>query len=249
MGRFDGQTVIVTGASSGMGAALAVGFAAEGAQVALVGRDAERLEATHRTIAEADGAAVVVAADVASDDAPAKILAATSEAFGSELDVLVNCAGVFLTGPIDDSLEQFDRQWAVNVRAPFRLTVAALPQLRERRGNVLLFSSIAGKIGFPGASAYCATKGAIEQFTRALAVEEAPRGVRVNAVAPGNVETPMNAHLMADPAYLKAMLDATPLGRNGAPADVVPLALLLASRDAGWITGESVVVDGGWVAQ
>lgn len=247
--RFEEQTIVVTGASSGMGRELAVAFAAEGGKVALVGRDAGRLEAARATIEAAGGIAAVVAADLGDDDAPQRVLAATTDAFGSGLHVLVNCAGIFLVGPVDDALDDMDAQWEVNVRAPFRLTVAALPALRETAGSVVFFSSIAGKVGFPGASAYCATKGAIEQLTRALAIEEAHHGVRVNAVAPGNVETPMNAHLMADPAYLKAMLDATPLGRNGRPADVVPLALLLAGGDAGWVTGQSVVVDGGWIAQ
>jgi NAD(P)-dependent dehydrogenase (short-subunit alcohol dehydrogenase family) len=244
MSDLDGKVAIVTGASSGIGRAIAVGFAGAGAHVALVGRNAERLESVRSEI----GGGEVLVADLDDDRSPPEIVARTTAAFG-RVDVLVNAAGVFTPAPIDDSAELLDRQWLTNVRAPFRLTLAALPALRDSRGAVVFLSSIAGQIGFPSSSAYCATKGAVELMTKAMAVEEAPNGVRVNAIAPGNVETPMNAHLMAEPGYKQAMLNATPLGRNGRPEDIVPLALLLAGPGGAWITGESVVIDGGWMAQ
>jgi NAD(P)-dependent dehydrogenase (short-subunit alcohol dehydrogenase family) len=244
MSGLDGKVAIVTGASSGIGRAIAVGLAGAGAQVALVGRDARRLESVRSEI----GGGEVLVADLDDDGTPTRIVARTTAAFG-RVDVLINCAGVFLPGPIDDSAELLDRQWLTNVRAPFRLTLAALPALREAKGSIIFLSSIAGHIGFPASSAYCATKGAVELMTKAMAVEEAPNGVRVNAISPGNVETPMNAHLLADPSYKQAMLTATPLGRNGQPEDIVPLALLLAGPGGAWITGESVVIDGGWMAQ
>ncbi len=187
-------------------------------------------------------------ADLDADGAPARVVAEAVDSLGN-LTCLVNCAGIFLTGPVEESAELLDRQWQTNVRAPFGLSVAALSHLRRSGGSILFLSSIAGRIGFPSSSAYCATKGAIEQLTRAMAIEEAPNGVRVNAIAPGNIETPMNAELMADPDYKRAMLDATPLGRNGRPEDIVPMALVLASRESSWVTGHSLVVDGGWTAQ
>ncbi len=243
-----GKVAIVTGASSGIGTAIAEAMGAAGAQLVIVGRDADRLAATAQRIRDAGGEAHEVVADVTADGAAREIVDAAVGAFGG-IDVLVNCAGTFLLGTPDESLELLDRQWQTNVRAPFALVAAALPELRRRRGAILFLSSIAGKVGFPTASAYCATKGAIELLTKALAVEEGPNGVRVNAIAPGNVETSMNAHLMADPDYKRSMLDATPLGRNGQPADIAPLAVLLASDDASFATGASVLVDGGWAAQ
>jgi NAD(P)-dependent dehydrogenase (short-subunit alcohol dehydrogenase family) len=244
----DGRIVVVTGASSGIGAQIARAMAAAGAQVVLVGRDRARLETVHQDVALLGGVGHMVISDLERDEAAGEIVAAALAAAGG-IDCVVHCAGVFLVAPIDESLELLDRQWLVNVRAPFRLTLSALPELRRRGGSVIFLSSLAGRVGFPGAAAYCATKGAIELMTRALAVEEAPKGVRINAIAPGNIETPMNAHLMADPDYLRAMIEATPLGRNGRVEDIAPIAVLLASGYSGYMTGESVLVDGGWAAQ
>jgi NAD(P)-dependent dehydrogenase (short-subunit alcohol dehydrogenase family) len=243
----DDKVAIVTGASSGIGAAIARAMAMAGASVVAVGRSTDRLQEVVDDIHAGGGVAHQVAVDLTDEDAPDRIVATAVESFGG-VDCLVHCAGVLETGPSDDSLAALDRQWATNVRAPVALTVAALCELRRRRGNVIFLSSISGKVGFAGGAAYCATKGAIEMFTKALAVEEAP-AVRVNAIAPGNVETAMNAHLMADPDYKRAVLAATPLGRNGQVEDIAPIAVLLASGAASWMTGQSVVVDGGATAQ
>jgi NAD(P)-dependent dehydrogenase (short-subunit alcohol dehydrogenase family) len=244
----EDKAAIVTGASSGIGAAVAEAMAAADARVVLVGRDRGRLEDVQARIDAAGGEAHVVVADVTDADAPERIVAETVGTYGG-VDCLVTCAGIFTPAPVDVSLELLDSQWLTNVRAPFALTVAALPELRARKGSIVYLSSIAGKVGFPSSSAYCATKGAIEMLTRALAVEEAPNGVRVNAIAPGNVETPMNAHLMEDPDYLRAMLEATPMGRNGKAPEMAPLVVLLASDASTYTTGASVLVDGGWAAQ
>jgi NAD(P)-dependent dehydrogenase (short-subunit alcohol dehydrogenase family) len=242
-----GRTVIVTGATSGMGRAVAIGMAQAAANLVLVGRDPHRLQQVRQAVA-GQTEALEIRADLTEPNTPAHVIASAIETLGG-VDCIVHCAGVFLLSPFDESLPLLDEQWIANVRAPYALTLAGLPALRQRKGSVVFFSSIAGKVGFPGATAYCATKGAIEQVTRALAVEEAPNGVRVNAIAPGNVETPMNAHLMADPDYFKAMVAATPLGRNGQPHEVVPLTVLLASDEGSYVTGQSFVVDGGWTAQ
>jgi NAD(P)-dependent dehydrogenase (short-subunit alcohol dehydrogenase family) len=244
----DDQVAVVTGASSGIGAHIAQTMAGAGARVVLVGRDLSRLDSVRDAIAADGGEAHPLRADLERRAAALAFLAGALAASG-RIDSLVHCAGIFLVAPIDESLDLLDRQWTVNVAAPFRLTVLALPQLRRTRGSVIFFSSVAGRIGFPGAAAYCATKGAIELLTKALAVEEAPNGVRVNAIAPGNVETPMNAHLMADPEYHRAMIEATPMGRNGRVEDISPIAVQLASGSAGYVTGERVLVDGGWAAQ
>ncbi|MEX1143163.1 MAG: SDR family oxidoreductase [Thermoleophilaceae bacterium] len=244
----DGKVAIVTGASSGIGSATAVAMATAGAEVAIVGRSMDRLEATRERIAEAGKEACAIAADLTAEGAPAEVVAQATERFGG-LDVLFNGAGLFELGPFEESLELLDRQWQVNVRAPFALTAAAMPHLRERRGAVIFMSSGAGHGGFSTGSAYCATKGAIELLTKALAIEEAPNGVRVNAIAPGNIRTPMNEGLLADPDYERAMIEATPLGRIGEVDDIAPLAVVLASDASSYMTGHSLLVDGGWNAQ
>ena len=148
----------------------------------------------------------------------------------------------------DAPLEDFDEQWRINVRAPYALTKAALPHLAPE-SSVIFVSSIAGQVAFTSSAAYCATKGAIEQLTKALAVELAPAQIRVNAIAPGNIRTPMNEELLRDPAYEQMYLDGTPYGRVGLVEDVAPLAVFLASDAARYIHGESILVDGGWAAR
>jgi NAD(P)-dependent dehydrogenase (short-subunit alcohol dehydrogenase family) len=240
----EGKVAIVTGASSGIGSAIAESMSSAGAKVVLVGRDVERL---HRC-AQACEETHVVAVDLCSDEAPPRIVAETLSAFGA-IDTIVHSAGVFWPRPLEEApLEDFDRQWQVNVRAPYALTRAALPHL-ERDSSVIFISSIAGQVAFPNSSAYCATKGAIEQLTKALAVELSPRGVRVNAIAPGNIRTPMNEELLKSREWERMYVDGTPYGRIGVVEDVAPLAVFLASDAARYIHGESILVDGGWAAR
>jgi NAD(P)-dependent dehydrogenase (short-subunit alcohol dehydrogenase family) len=242
--RLAGKVAIVTGASSGIGAAIAEAMSEAGAQVVLVGRDEERL----RGAAGACRESRIVVADLAADEAPARIVSEALDAFG-RLDSLVHSAGIFWPKPLAEApLEEFDQQWRVNVRAPYALTKAALPHL-GRDGSVVFVSSIAGQVAFPNSAAYCATKGAVEQLAKALAVELSPQGIRVNAIAPGNIRTPMNEELLKDPGYEQMYLDGTPYGRVGVVEDVAPLAVFLASDAARYIHGESILVDGGWAAQ
>jgi NAD(P)-dependent dehydrogenase (short-subunit alcohol dehydrogenase family) len=169
------------------------------------------------------------------------------EAFGA-LDVVVHSAGLFWPKPFEDtSLDDLDAQWLLNVRVPFELSQVALPHLGPG-SSILFISSIAGYVGFPNSSAYCATKGAVELLAKALAVELAPGQIRVNVIAPGNVRTPMNEHLLARPEYMEAMLDATPSRRIGEVADIAPFAVFLASDAASFMIGSSVLIDGGWAA-
>ena len=240
----EGKVAIVTGASSGIGFSIAEAMSEAGAKVVLVGRDEERL----RRCAERCREHRVVAVDLIVDDAPARIVAETLSAFGA-VDSIVHSAGIFWPKPLAEApLEDFDMQWRVNVRAPYALTQAALPHLR-RDSSVTFVSSIAGQVAFPNSAAYCATKGAIEQLTKALAVELSPMGVRVNAIAPGNIRTPMNEELLKSKEYEQMYLDGTPYGRVGVVEDIAPLAVFLASDAARYIHGESILVDGGWAAQ
>ena len=242
--RLDGKVAVVTGASSGIGLACAEAMSEAGATVVLVGRDRDRLA----ECAARCGEHLVVAVDLVSDDAPARIVEQTLAAFGS-LNALLHMAGIFWPKPLAEApLEDFDMQWRVNVRAPYALTRAALPHMK-RDDSVTFVSSIAGQIAFPNSSAYCATKGAIEQLTKALAVELAPQGIRVNAIAPGNIRTPMNEELLKSKDYEQMYLDGTPYGRVGVVEDIAPLAVFLASDAARYIHGESILVDGGWAAR
>ena len=240
----EGKVAIVTGASSGIGFSIAEAMSEAGAKVVLVGRDEERL----RRCAERCREHLVVAVDLIVDDAPARIVTETLSAFGA-VDSIVHSAGIFWPKPLAEApLEDFDMQWRVNVRAPYALTQAALPHL-QRDSSVTFVSSIAGQVAFPNSAAYCATKGAIEQLTKALAVELSPVGVRVNAIAPGNIRTPMNEELLNSKEYEQMYLDGTPYGRVGVVEDIAPLAVFLASDAARYIHGESILVDGGWAAQ
>lgn len=245
----SGKTAVVTGASSGIGRAIAEAMAEAGANLVLVGRDAARLRGTVEAVTARGVKAEPVVVELTADEAPAAIVDAAVKRFGG-LHVLVNCAGIFEPQPFETQpLASFDRQMAVNVRAPFALTQAALPYLRPG-GAVVNISSIAGYSGFPQSAAYCASKGAVELMTRALAAELGPMGVRVNCVAPGNIRTPMNAgQFAASREYEKSLEEKTPLGRIGETEDIAAAVVYLASPAAKFVNGASWLVDGGWAAQ
>jgi NAD(P)-dependent dehydrogenase (short-subunit alcohol dehydrogenase family) len=242
--HLDGKVAIVTGASSGIGFAIAEAMSAAGAKLVLVGRDEERLGRCAERCTEH----AVVAVDLTTERASDLIVERAMNQFGA-IDSIVHSAGIFWPKPFGEApLEDLDHHWHVNVRTPYALTQAALPHLR-RGSSVIFVSSIAGRVAFPNSAAYCATKGAVEQLTKALAVELAPQGIRVNAIAPGNIRTPMNEELLKNPDYEQMYLDGTPYGRVGVVDDIAPLAVFLASDAAGYIHGESILVDGGWAAR
>jgi NAD(P)-dependent dehydrogenase (short-subunit alcohol dehydrogenase family) len=242
-----GQTALVTGASSGIGAEIACAFAAAGARVVLVGRSEERLESVRARIAEAGGEARPVQADLAERGAEEHV-AERVRADALSLDVVVHSAGVYRRGPIDRSpLADLDDQWRVNARAPYALTKALLPALASG-ARIVFITSTAGLTALRDRASYCATKAAADMMMRALALELAPRGIRVNAVAPGFVATPMNARLREDPAFVAGIEELTPAGRLGTPDEVAAAALFLVSDGAQFVCGETIRVSGGYPA-
>jgi NAD(P)-dependent dehydrogenase (short-subunit alcohol dehydrogenase family) len=246
---FRDKTVIVTGATSGIGRAAAESFGREGASVVLVGRNEAVLGEVAGTVRDAGSRAVACPADVTAADAPQRVVAAALGAFGG-IDVLVNAAGVIATGALEATTDEvWDSMMAINLRAPFRLMRAAAPHLAKRKGSVVNVSSVNGLRSFPGVLAYCVSKAGVDHLTRCAAIEMAPLGVRINAVNPGVTVTNLHRRSGMDDAQYAAFLERSktthPLGRPGQPGDIVGMILFLASDRASWMTGETIPIDGG----
>jgi NAD(P)-dependent dehydrogenase (short-subunit alcohol dehydrogenase family) len=247
--RFVDKVIVVTGATSGIGRAAAEAFAREGGLVVLAGRSDAALAQVVGEVRTAGGAGVTCAADLTSADAPARIVAAAIESFG-RIDVLVNAAGIIASAPLESTSDElWDSMMAINARAPFRLIREALPHLKQARGSVVNVSSVNGLRSFPGVLAYCVSKAAVDHLTRCAAIELAPLGVRINAVNPGVTVT--NLHRRSGmgeeqyAAFLERSKTTHPLGRPGDAAEIADLILFLASDRAGWMTGETIPIDGG----
>lgn len=246
---FTGKTVIVTGATSGIGRAAAEAFARDGAAIVAVGRDRAMVARVVAGIEGAGGRALGCAADVTTDEAPERIVRTAIDGFG-RLDVLVNAAGVIATGSVETTTDEvWDAMMAVNLRAPFRLMRAAAPALGARKGSIVNVSSVNGLRSFPGVLAYCVSKAGVDHLTRCAALELAALGVRVNAVNPGVTVTNLHRRSgMGEPqyaAFLERSKETHPLGRPGQADEVASLILFLASDRAGWMTGETIPIDGG----
>jgi NAD(P)-dependent dehydrogenase (short-subunit alcohol dehydrogenase family) len=246
-GRLEGKTALVTGATSGIGAETARCLARHGASVVLVGRDRNRLAAVRDAVERAGPGRrhKLVRVDLLGDEAAAYVMEQVSQDY-TRLDLLVHSAGIFQVKPFEEtSASDLDRMWQLHVRTPFLLTQAALPALRGG-GVVIFISSISGHIGVAKESGYCATKSATDGLMRALAVELAPQGIRVNGVAPGVTATPMNERFRQDRSWVERVEHAILARRLGDPRDIAETIAFLASDDGAYIYGVMLPVDGGY---
>jgi NAD(P)-dependent dehydrogenase (short-subunit alcohol dehydrogenase family) len=245
------KVAVVTGGSQGIGAAIATRFAAEGARVAIVNHShPDRAAEIVSRISAAGGAAKAFQADLALVPEITRVLAEIAAHFGP-VDILVNNAGLFLPTPLEDTSEEtWDRMMDLNLKAAFFAVQAIAPGMKSRgSGKIINISSIAGQGAFPSSAAYCASKGGINLLTKALCLELASSGINVNGLAPGNVATPMNEALRADPEHCENMVRRTPTGQAFLAADdMAGCAVFLASADSDQVHGQTVGVDGGWMA-
>ncbi len=242
--RFEGRTALVTGVARGIGASIAQRLLAEGATV--IGVDRGPFDETE--FRKSNGRWHSLVGDVTSKSDADKLVAFVRDR-GQPLDYLVNNAGIGGARPLAETEEaDWQRFLDTNLTSIYRLSRGMAPLLRRPGGRIVNIASVFGLCAFPGSVAYSVSKAGVVQLTRQIAVELAPEGVIVNAIAPGVIETPMTEKRIAnDTWYRKVMCDATPLGRVGKPADIAGVVAFLCSEDASFIVGQTLVVDGGWL--
>ena len=245
----ESKVAVITGASSGIGRACVFRFAQEGYVVALVARRADEIQKVARVVDSLGGRAVTFPGDLTKDKDVQKIVTQIIEICGG-IDVLVNAAGAIANGTIEDtSLKAWDELMNLNLRSVFYMMKCALPHLIERQGSVVNVSSVNGQRAFPNVLAYCVSKAGVDHLTRCAALELAHKGVRVNAVSPGVVLTDLHRSSGMDEEAYATFLERSkathPLGRVGHPDEIAELIAFLASKEAGWITGETILIDGG----
>jgi NAD(P)-dependent dehydrogenase (short-subunit alcohol dehydrogenase family) len=248
--RLKDKVAIVTGAGSGIGKAIAKMFAKEGAKVACAGHHIESCEETVKEIGEAGGEALAVNCDVSKAADNEATVEATVEKFG-KVDILVNNAGVVEMVSLEEMTEeQWDAVIDVDLKGTFLCMKYAIPEMEKvGKGKVINITSIAGVVGFSSIAAYCAAKGGVITLTKEAAIEYAPKKINVNAIAPGVIKTKMTDTLLADEKAAAAFKSAIPYPRLGEVNDIAYAATYLASDESDFVNGETLVVDGGQVAQ
>jgi len=245
--KLQGKVAVVTGASKGIGAAIAKHLAAEGAAVVVnYSSSQEGADRVVGQIREAGGKAIAVQANLAKEADIRRLFTEATKAF-SRLDILVNNAGIYEFAPLESvTAEHFHKQFDLNVLGLILASQEAVKHFGEDGGSIINISSVAATARLPAASVYSGTKAAVEAVTRSLAVELGPRKIRVNSVNPGMVETEgVHAAGIAESDFRKQVEAQTPLGRIGQPQDIAPAVAFLASPDASWITGETLYISGG----
>jgi 3-oxoacyl-[acyl-carrier protein] reductase len=246
--KLEGKVAVVTGASKGIGAAIATHLAAEGAAVVVnYASSKEGADKVVSEIAGKGGKAVAVQADIAKPEDIRRLFAEAKKAFGA-IDILVNNAGVYEFAPLDEvTPEHFHKQFNLNVLGLLLATREAARYFGDKGGSVINISSVASTGAPPTASVYSATKAAVDAVTRSLAKELGPKKVRVNSINPGMVETEgVHAAGLHQSDFRRQIEAQTPLGRIGQPEDIGPAAVFLASADSSWITGETLYIAGGY---
>ena len=247
--KLEGETAIITGSGSGIGQSTAVRFAFEGANVLVVDKNQNGAEQTLELGREHPGRIEILVLDVTAPDAPTIILNTCENTF-KEASILINNAGIGASRPVHETDDKdLDRFLDVNFRSGFRLTREFISRRLQTgsQGIVVHLASVFGMQGFPTSSVYSATKAALIGLTRNMAADYGRHGIRVNAVSPGVIRTPINAERLEHDVWFRdTLLNATPLGRFGEPADIAAAIVFLCSRDASFITGEVLAVDGGW---
>lgn len=248
--RLKGKVALVTGGGTGIGKAIALELAKEGAKVVITGRRLNKLEDVVNEIKKRGGEGIAVTGDVSKPADVDRMIKAAVDTF-KRLDILVNSAGVLYSADLAHHTGKiWDETIDINLKGSFLCIQRAVPEmLKQGKGKIINIASIAGQIGFPNSAAYCASKGGIMGMTKALACELAPQKINVNVIAPGDIETPLNAHLLRDPVYLKSRIDQTPYGRVGQVSDIAPAAVYLASDESDFACGVILTVDGGLISQ
>jgi NAD(P)-dependent dehydrogenase (short-subunit alcohol dehydrogenase family) len=250
MSRLTGRTAVITGASKGLGKAMASAFAAEGAAVALLSRDAALLQEVVAEIHSAGGVAQAFPTDVTREEEVQRAADSILERFG-HVHILVNNAGINRRKPIGElTVTDWREVMDTNVTSAFLMCRAFVPHLRAQRyGRILNVASTMAHVALPHRMVYCASKAALLGITRSLALELASDGVTVNSISPGPFITEMNRPLLDNSDLQSQILANVPLGRWGKPEEIGPLAVYLCSEESGFVTGADVLIDGGWTAR
>lgn len=247
MTQEDSRVAIVTGGGSGIGRAIAMALAADGCAIAIFDRNARTGDAVASEIERSGQRARAYEIDVTVSGRVGQVVEQVVKTFG-RIDVLVNNAGIGFLGSVEElAEEEWDHVMSVNVKSVFLCSRAVIPHMVARGGGrIINVASVAGLVASPGRAAYCASKGAVVMLTRAMALDCASRNINVNSICPGVVITPMTEKSLRDPADRQRRLDGTPLKRLAQPEEIAPAAVYLAGPGGSFVTGSTLVVDGGW---
>ncbi|MDP2737015.1 MAG: glucose 1-dehydrogenase [bacterium] len=248
--RLKDKVAIITGAGSGIGRGAALAFAREGAKVLVADWEEKNGRETVELIKKQGGEAMFAKVDVSQSSDVENMVKQCLAAYG-RVDILFNNAGIVKMGALHETAEaDWDQVISVNLKGVFLCSKAVIPQmLKQGKGKIVNTSSIAGLVAFDQLSAYCASKGGIIALTREMAVEYGPKKINVNCIAPGVIKTAMTKDMLDDPATVQGFAASTPYPRLGEPEDIAMAAVYLASDESDFITGNILVVDGGWIAK